>query len=114
LLVGSGEHRVIPAPVLVELDQLVASRWRPESFLEFLSDVIEGAYEVVELQGEDYARARDLCHQYSDAKIGFVDASIVAIAERLNEPRIATLDHRHFRIIRPRHVDAFQLLPDYP
>jgi hypothetical protein len=34
--------------------------------------------------------------------------------ERLNEPKLATLDHRHFRALRPRHVDALRLLPEEP
>jgi hypothetical protein len=41
-----------------------------------------------------------------------VDAAVMAIVERLNEPKLATLDHRHFAMIRPRHVDALQLLPE--
>ena len=44
--------------------------------------------------------------------MGYVDASIVAIAERLNVTRIATLDQRHFRMMRPRHVDALTLPPN--
>ena len=43
--------------------------------------------------------------------IGFVDAAVLAIAERLNEPKLATLDHRHFAMLRPRHVEALSLLP---
>jgi predicted nucleic acid-binding protein len=39
------------------------------------------------------------------------DASVVAVAERLKTARIATLDHRHFRAVRPAHCDAFELLP---
>jgi predicted nucleic acid-binding protein len=80
-------------------------------FTRFLADILAGAYEVEDLIPEDYERARDLCEQYADAPLGFVDAAVVAIAERLNERKIATLDHRHFRMVRPRHVDAFELLP---
>jgi uncharacterized protein len=36
----------------------------------------------------------------------------LAVVERLNEPKLATLDHRHFRMLRPRHVDALTLLPE--
>lgn len=41
-----------------------------------------------------------------------VDAAVFAIVERMNEPKVATLDHRHFDLLRPRHVDALTLLPD--
>jgi uncharacterized protein len=42
---------------------------------------------------------------------GTVDASIVATAERLGIREIATVDRRHFTVVRPDHVDAFTLLP---
>jgi predicted nucleic acid-binding protein len=40
-----------------------------------------------------------------------VDASVVAVAERLGIGTVATLDRRHFTVVRPRHVDMFELLP---
>ena len=48
----------------------------------------------------------------SDADIGYVDAAVLAVVERLNEPKLATLDRRHFGLLRPRHVAALQLVPD--
>ena len=42
--------------------------------------------------------------------LGGVDSSIVAAAERLRVTTIATLDRRHFGLIRPDHVQAFELL----
>jgi hypothetical protein len=60
----------------------------------------------------DYARIRQILRRYADAIIGFVDAAVLAIVERLNEPKLATLDHRHFGMLRPRHVEALQLLPE--
>lgn len=38
-------------------------------------------------------------------------ASVVAVAERLGLTEIATIDRRHFSVVRPRHIDAFTLLP---
>jgi predicted nucleic acid-binding protein len=49
---------------------------------------------------------------YRDFPLGGVDASVVALAERLNTDLVVTLDRRHFPAIRPRHVPAFRLLPD--
>ncbi|MDO8670727.1 MAG: hypothetical protein Q7O66_04765 [Dehalococcoidia bacterium] len=46
------------------------------------------------------------------ADIGFVDAAVFAIVERLNETKLATLDHRHFGLLRPRHVESLGLLPE--
>jgi hypothetical protein len=56
-------------------------------------------------------RILELMRQYADNAIGFVDASIVAVAERLGVRRILTLDRRHFGQIRPRHCDALDILP---
>jgi predicted nucleic acid-binding protein len=60
----------------------------------------------------DYTRAADVLRNYNDANIDFVDACIVAMAERLNIRKVLTIDQRHFRIFRPRHCDSFELLPD--
>jgi hypothetical protein len=54
---------------------------------------------------------RELLTRYRDFQLGFVDAAVVAVVERLGEPKLATLDRRHFGAIRPRHVEALELLP---
>ena len=46
-----------------------------------------------------------------DLPLGTVDASVVAAAERLGITEVATVDHRHFSVVRPSHIDAFTLLP---
>lgn len=112
LLQNTEEPLVIPAPVLVEVDWLVNSRLHTGIFLALLDDILAGAYYVEELQPEDYRRVRQLCDRYSDADVGFVDAAVLAIVERLNEPKLATLDYRHFRMLRPRHVDVLRLVPE--
>ena len=106
------EPLIIPAPVLVEVDQLTQGKQRPSAFTGLLQDVKAGFYEVSDLLPEDYDRVLELCERYLDSGIGFVDAAVLAIVERLNEPKLATLDRRHFGILRPRHVDALTLLPE--
>jgi predicted nucleic acid-binding protein len=61
---------------------------------------------------DDWSRIAELVHQYRDFPLGSVDASVVALAERLNTDTIITFDRRHFSVVRPRHVPAFRLLPD--
>ena len=112
LLQDTTEPLVIPAPVLVELDWLVHTRLHPGVFLPLLDDIIAGAYRVEELQPQDYRRIREIYDRYTDSDVGFVDAAVLAIVERLNEPKLATLDHRHFQMLRPRHVDGLRLLPE--
>lgn len=111
LLGSAREPLVIPGPVLIELDYWVHERLYPGVLLTVLADIVRGAVQVAEVRAEDYPRIRDLCDRYADSDIGFVDAAVVAIVERLGETKLATLDRRHFGIIRPRHVAALTLLP---
>jgi predicted nucleic acid-binding protein len=53
----------------------------------------------------------ELVDAYADFPLGTTDAAVVAVAERLRVSEVATLDHRHFRVVRPRHIPAFTLLP---
>jgi predicted nucleic acid-binding protein len=53
----------------------------------------------------------ELVERYADLGLGGVDASVVAVAERLGETEVATLDRRHFGVIKPRHTERFILLP---
>lgn len=105
------EDLVVPSPVVFETAYLLTSRGLFRSYLTFLRDLEVGAYVIVDLWLEDYARIRAIREQYSDFDIGFVDAAVLAIVERLNEPKLATLDRRHFSALRPRHVEALELLP---
>jgi uncharacterized protein len=112
LIETADEPLVIPAPVLVEVDYLIHRSLHPGVLVALLSDIESGAYDVVVLVASDYRRVRELCDRYADADIGFVDASVLAVVERLDEPKLATLDQRHFGTLRPRHTDTLRLLPD--
>ena len=48
---------------------------------------------------------------YGDLPLGTTDASVIAIAERLNLTDVATLDRRHFTVVRPTHISTFTLVP---
>jgi|SRR5581483_2082509 predicted nucleic acid-binding protein len=112
LIEEAEEELVIPAPVLVEVDYWIHARLSPGVLVALLDDIIAGAYRVEELNAADYRRIRQLCDRYADADIGFVDAAVLAVVERLHEPKLATLDQRHFRTMRPHHVEALRLLPE--
>lgn len=77
----------------------------------FLRSFATGFLTVAELTAGDLARAAELVEQYGDLPLGGTDASVVALAERLDVADVATLDVRHFRVVRPAHVEAFTLLP---
>lgn len=112
LLEDTREQLVIPSPVLVEVDRLLERLGARYAMPQLLRDIVEGAYVVEDLLREDYARAAEVCERYADARIGFVDAAVLSVVERLGEQKLATLDHRHFGLLRPRHVEALELLPE--
>jgi predicted nucleic acid-binding protein len=93
--------------VLVELDHFVPT----SAFLAFLQDVERGAFVVEDLKPQDYARLSELLVAYADLRLGFVDAAVLAVTERVGERQIATLDHRHFGVVRLAHTDALQIVP---
>ena len=112
LIETASEPLIIPSPVLVEVDYLIHVRLHPGVLVALLEDISIGAYSIEDLKPEDYQRIRGICDRYADADIGFVDAAVLAIVERLNEPKLATLDRRHFGLLRPRHADSLTLLPE--
>ncbi len=66
----------------------------------------------VELGREDYARAAELVLAYQSLPLGTTDATVIAVCERLGLAEVASLDRRHFTVVRPRHVKALTLLPE--
>jgi len=111
LLEVSRESLVVPAPVLVEVEWLSRSRLGPLAFDAVLGSVGSGALSVRDLDLEDWARVRYLCRAYADLPLGLVDASVVVCAERLQERTIASLDRRHFSVVRQLHVPSLGLVP---
>jgi uncharacterized protein len=112
LIESAAEEVMIPSPILVEVDYFISRDLYPGVLLALLRDIQLGYFKVVDLLPDDYLRVDEIVAQYQDADIGFVDASVLAIAERLNETKVATIDRKHFSMMRPRHVDALRLLPE--
>jgi predicted nucleic acid-binding protein len=103
--------RLVPATVVAETGYLLERAAGPAVEAEFLRLFLSGYLTLADLTAADLDRAADLIEQHADFPLGTADATIVAVAERLQITTIATLDARHFNAVRPRHVDAFTLLP---
>lgn len=101
----------VPATVVTETCYMLGRVLGVDAEARFLDVLAAGRIPVVDLQTGDYARTAQLVRQYADMNLGTVDASIVAIAERLVVQEIATVNPRDFTVVRPRHVDHFVLLP---
>lgn len=102
---------VVPSPVLTEVCWLLESRVGPDAEAQFLLSIVHGELALEALVLDDVARMAELVKTYSDFPLGAADASVIAVAERLNAREVATLDHRHFHAVKPKHVSAFTLLP---
>jgi len=102
-------QRLVPATVIAEVAGMVEHL--PEIEAAFYDSVAGGSFVLVQIENADLVRMAELVRQYRDFPLGGTDASVVAIAERLGVADVATLDHRHFRAIRPAHTPAFNLLP---
>ncbi len=97
--------------VLAELDYLLATRVGMDAQLGLLEEVARGAFRLEAFQASDVGVAKEIILKYRDLAIGLADASVVLLANRYRTNRVFTLDQRHFRLIRPRHGKAFDLLP---
>jgi predicted nucleic acid-binding protein len=102
---------LLPSPLLAEIGYMLSSRAGTKAEADFLRDVADGVYELVPVTPSEASRAADLVEQYATLPLGTADAFVVAVAEKFRAVTIATLDRRHFSVVRPRHVPAFTLLP---
>jgi predicted nucleic acid-binding protein len=102
---------IVPTLVITEVAYLLSTRlgWQPE--VRFLGDLAAGELIIEPIHPADPLRIAELVARYHDLPLGTVDASVVAAAERLGATEIATIDRRHFSVVRPAHTPAFELLP---
>ena len=108
---SAGTELLIPATVIAEVGYLLAREAGPRVESLFLRSLADGDFSIVELTVADYSRMADLVVTYGSLPLGTTDASVVAVAERLKLAEVATLDRRHFTVVRPNHVNALTLLP---
>jgi predicted nucleic acid-binding protein len=102
---------VVPTLVVAEVTFLAGERLHVDAELLLLADLALGNFIAEAVHATDWLRIAELVSQYRDLRFGTTDASVVTAAERLGVGTIATLDLRHFSVVRPRHVESFELLP---
>ncbi len=81
---------IVPGLVLAEVDWHL--RKRRADMAHLLKEVTQGAYAYEPVTLDDVARAAQVDKKFTDLEVGIVDASIVALAERLDIRRILTID----------------------
>jgi len=103
---------IFPVPAVAEVSYFLLKNLGTSALAAFLSELSETADFTLEVpSAQDYSRSSEILIKYNDINIDFVDACIVAMAERLNITKILTVDRRHFQIFRPKHCEAFEILP---
>ncbi len=102
---------VVPQLVIAEVTYMIGKRLDVRSEILFLSDLVSGAFTAEAVAPGDWRRISELVARYRDFPLGTTDASVIACAERLGVTTVATTDRRHFAAVRPRHTEAFDLLP---
>lgn len=103
---------LVPQPVVAEVCYMLERERGSRAEAAFLRSFGQGQFVLVPLTTADTDRMADLVEQYASFPLGGTDASVIAVAERLSITTVATLDRRHFTVVRPNHVDALTLLPE--
>ena len=101
---------VVPAMCIAEASYLIERKAGPMREAQFLAGM--SSLDILAPEPEDWARMAELVRQYANFPLGGTDASIVALAERLETDTIITLDRRHFEAVTPKHCERFRLLPE--
>ncbi|MCU0571198.1 MAG: PIN domain-containing protein [Oculatellaceae cyanobacterium Prado106] len=104
-------YALLPQTVLVEVAYLLGRDVGIAIVVAFLRGISASHFTITELTDQDIARTAEILEQYADSRLDFVDATVMAVAERLGITTVLTLDQRDFRIFRPKHCESFTLLP---
>ncbi len=111
-LIASEPGPLVASPlVIAETAYLVGRQLGAAAEATFMRAVADGEIIMETLRLEDLRRTADLVDRYADLGLGATDASVVALAERHGQSRIATLDRRHFSVVRSVSGDSFKLVP---
>lgn len=97
---------VVPTMALAEVVHLVGTRLGPASEIALLGDLATGRFLAEPVAPADWLPIAELVARYRDLGLGAVDASVVVAAKRLGDSAIATLDRRHFEVLRPELPDV--------
>ena len=109
LVASRHESLLVPVTVLPEVAYLLHERIGPRAERAFVRSVADRELAIEDVRAHDWGRVEELMGEYE--VIGLVDATVIAIAERLKLHTIATTDRRHFGMVKPKHVARFALVP---
>jgi len=102
---------LVPGPVVAEAGFMIGRIAGAQTEASFLRSLATSRFEVLAPTQRELRRAADLVEQYGDLPLGTTDAIVMASAESRSDPNIATLDMRHFTVVRPNGFEAFEIHP---
>lgn len=102
---------IVPSTVIPETCYLLNTYLGQSAEIAFVNSINNRELVVEHFNFEDLERCIALLKKYDDLNLGFVDASVIAISERLKVCKIMTTDRRHFSVARPKHCESLILLP---
>lgn len=102
---------LLPQTVLAEVAYLIERESGSVAVAKFLMGIEKSRMRLIPITDDDVYRTAEILTQYADSRIDFVDATVMAVAERLQIEQVLTLDRRDFQIFRPKHCSSFTLLP---
>lgn len=92
----SPEGFVTTWPVLTEVVHLLAHRVHPAQATAFVRDIAGGAAMLADPPDDALLRIEMLMRRYANLPMDLADASLVVLAEELDEGRILSTDARDF------------------
>jgi uncharacterized protein len=111
VLSQSSEPLVVSPYVIAEVDYLIGTRLGVAAEIAALRELAGGAWDLATIDSIDLARTVPIIERYADHAIGVADASNVVLADRYRTTTVATLDRRHFSVLRPLSGGYFAILP---
>ena len=108
----TGKGPLVTTPLVVaETAYLIGRQLGAGAEAAFFRAIAAHELRIEPLTDHDTRRIAELIDRYIDLRLGGTDASLIALTERLGTTTIATLDRRHFAVVRPSHTDALELIP---
>ena len=109
-LAGLDEPLITTWPVIAETCHILLKRVGHDAQSKFIDGIAAGKYQVFDVKTSKAPRISQLMRQYADLPMDLADASLVILAEHLDDGRILSADQRDFNTYRWKNREPFENL----
>ncbi|MCU0580033.1 MAG: PIN domain-containing protein [Desulfobacterota bacterium] len=102
---------IAPSTIIPEVCYLLNTYLGSPAEMAFIESLVQRQLAIETVTLEDLGRSLEILKAYADLNIGLVDATIVALAERLGISKLLTADRRHFSALKLKQGTPLELLP---